>query len=245
MSEDSIISLQNVNKWFGEFHVLKDVDLEVKKKERIVVCGPSGSGKSTMIRCINRLEEHQEGTIIVDGIELTGNLKNIDSVRKEVGMVFQQFNLFPHLSVKENITLAPIWVKKMPKAEAEELAMQQLEIVKIPEQADKYPGQLSGGQQQRSAIARALCMQPKIMLFDEPTSALDPEMIKEVLDAMVNLAKGGMTMIVVTHEMGFAKEVADEVIFMDEGMIVEKNTTKEFFANPKSDRTKLFLSQIL
>ena len=245
MSEESIISLKNVNKWFGDFHVLQDVNLEVKKKERIVVCGPSGSGKSTMIRCINRLEEHQEGSIVVDGIELTGNLKNIDNVRKEVGMVFQQFNLFPHLSVKENITLAPIWVKKMPKAEAEELAMRQLEIVKIPEQANKYPGQLSGGQQQRCAIARALCMEPKIMLFDEPTSALDPEMIKEVLDAMVNLAKAGMTMIVVTHEMGFAKEVADEVIFMDEGMIVEQAETKEFFANPKSDRTKLFLSQIL
>ena len=245
MSEDSIISLQNVNKWFGDFHVLKDVDLEVKKKERIVVCGPSGSGKSTMIRCINRLEEHQEGTIIVDGIELTGNLKNIDSVRKEVGMVFQQFNLFPHLSVKENITLAPIWVKKMPKKEAEELALKQLKQVQIDDQANKYPGQLSGGQQQRCAIARALCMEPKIMLFDEPTSALDPEMIKEVLDAMVNLAKAGMTMIVVTHEMGFAKEVADEVIFMDEGMIIEKANTTEFFANPKSDRTKLFLSQIL
>ena len=245
MSEDSIISLKNVNKWFGEFHVLKDVDLEVKKKERIVVCGPSGSGKSTMIRCINRLEEHQEGTIIVDGIELTGNLKNIDSVRKEVGMVFQQFNLFPHLSVKENITLAPIWVKKMPKAEAEELAMQQLEIVKIPEQADKYPGQLSGGQQQRVAIARSLAMKPNIMLFDEPTSALDPEMIKEVLDVMVDLAKGGMTMIVVTHEMGFAKEVADYMIFMDEGKIVERAKTKDFFENPKNERTKLFLSQIL
>ena len=245
MSEESIISLKNVNKWFGDFHVLQDVNLEVKKKERIVVCGPSGSGKSTMIRCINRLEEHQEGSIVVDGIELTGNLKNIDNVRKEVGMVFQQFNLFPHLSVKENITLAPIWVKKMPKAEAEELAMRQLEIVKIPEQANKYPGQLSGGQQQRVAIARSLAMNPNIMLFDEPTSALDPEMIKEVLDAMVNLAKAGMTMIVVTHEMGFAKEVADEVIFMDEGMIVEKAETKEFFANPKSDRTKLFLSQIL
>ena len=245
MSESSIISLQNVNKWFGDFHVLQDVSLEVKKKERIVVCGPSGSGKSTMIRCINRLEEHQEGTIIVDGIELTGNLKNIDSVRREVGMVFQQFNLFPHLSVKENITLAPIWVKKLPKAEAEELAMKQLEIVKIPEQANKFPGQLSGGQQQRVAIARSLAMNPNIMLFDEPTSALDPEMIKEVLDAMVNLAKGGMTMIVVTHEMGFAKEVADEVIFMDEGMIVERASTKEFFANPKNDRTKLFLSQIL
>ena len=245
MSKDSIISLQNVNKWFGDFHVLQDVNLEVKKKERIVVCGPSGSGKSTMIRCINRLEEHQEGTIIVDGIELTGNLKNIDSVRKEVGMVFQQFNLFPHLSILDNCTLAPIWVKKMPKKEAEELAMKQLKQVQIADQANKFPGQLSGGQQQRCAIARALCMEPKIMLFDEPTSALDPEMIKEVLDAMVNLAKAGMTMIVVTHEMGFAKEVADEVIFMDEGMIVEKAETKEFFANPKNERTKLFLSQIL
>ena len=245
MSEDSIISLKNVNKWFGEFHVLKDVDLEVKKKERIVVCGPSGSGKSTMIRCINRLEEHQEGTIIVDGIELTGNLKNIDSVRKEVGMVFQQFNLFPHLSVKENITLAPIWVKKMPKAEAEELAMQQLEIVKIPGQADKYPGQLSGGQQQRVAIARSLAMKPNIMLFDEPTSALDPEMIKEVLDVMIDLAEGGMTMIVVTHEMGFAKTVADRMVFMDEGRIVEQAVPDKFFNNPESDRTKLFLSQIL
>ena len=245
MSEDSIISLQNVNKWFGDFHVLKDVDLHVKKKERIVVCGPSGSGKSTMIRCINRLEEHQEGTIIVDGIELTGNLKNIDSVRKEVGMVFQQFNLFPHLSVKENITLAPIWVKKMPKAEAEELAMQQLEIVKIPEQADKYPGQLSGGQQQRVAIARSLAMKPNIMLFDEPTSALDPEMIKEVLDVMIDLAEGGMTMIVVTHEMGFAKTVADRMVFMDEGRIVEQAVPEKFFNNPESDRTKLFLSQIL
>jgi general L-amino acid transport system ATP-binding protein len=230
MSEDSIISLQNVNKWFGDFHVLKDVDLQVKKKERIVVCGPSGSGKSTMIRCINRLEEHQEGTIIVDGIELTGNLKNIDSVRKEVGMVFQQFNLFPHLSVKENITLAPIWVKKMPKAEAEELAMQQLEIVKIPEQAD---------------IARSLAMKPNIMLFDEPTSALDPEMIKEVLDVMIDLAEGGMTMIVVTHEMGFAKTVADRMVFMDEGRIVEQAVPEKFFNNPESDRTKLFLSQIL
>ena len=241
MSEDSIISLQNVNKWFGDFHVLKDVDLQVKKKERIVVCGPSGSGKSTMIRCINRLEEHQEGTIIVDGIELTGNLKNIDNVRKEVGMVFQQFNLFPHLSVKENITLAPIWVKKMPKAEAEELAMQQLEIVKIPEQADKYPGQLSGGQQQRVAIARSLAMKPNIMLFDEPTSALDPEMIKEVLDVMIDLAEGGMTMIVVTHEMGFAKTVADRMVFMDEGRIVEQAVPDKFFNNPDSDRTKLFL----
>ena len=245
MSEESIISLKNVNKWFGDFHVLQDVNLEVKKKERIVVCGPSGSGKSTMIRCINRLEEHQEGSIVVDGIELTGNLKNIDNVRKEVGMVFQQFNLFPHLSVKENITLAPIWVKKMPKAEAEELAMRQLEIVKIPEQANKYPGQLSGGQQQRVAIARSLCMKPRIMLFDEVTSALDPEMIKEVLDTMIQLAEEGMTMICVTHEMGFARQVADRVIFMDDGQIVEQNEPEEFFKKPKSDRTKLFLSQIL
>ena len=241
----SIINIENVNKWFGDFQVLKDINLEVQAKQKIVVCGPSGSGKSTLIRCINRLEEHQEGKIIVDGTELNENTKNIEQIRAEVGMVFQQFNLFPHLSILDNCTLAPIWVKKMPKKQAEELAMQQLEQVQIADQAYKFPGQLSGGQQQRSAIARALCMQPKIMLFDEPTSALDPEMIKEVLDAMVNLAKGGMTMIVVTHEMGFAKEVADEVIFMDEGMIVEKNTTKEFFANPKSDRTKLFLSQIL
>ena len=241
----SIINIENVNKWFGDFQVLKDINLEVQPKQKIVVCGPSGSGKSTLIRCINRLEEHQEGKIIVDGTELSENTKNIEQIRAEVGMVFQQFNLFPHLSILDNCTLAPIWVKKMPKKQAEELAMQQLEQVQIADQAHKFPGQLSGGQQQRSAIARALCMQPKIMLFDEPPSALDPEMIKEVLDAMVNLAKGGMTMIVVTHEMGFAKEVADEVIFMDEGMIVEKNTTKEFFANPKSDRTKLFLSQIL
>ena len=241
----SIINIENVNKWFGDFQVLKDINLEVQPKQKIVVCGPSGSGKSTLIRCINRLEEHQEGKIIVDGTELSENTKNIEQIRAEVGMVFQQFNLFPHLSILDNCTLAPIWVKKMPKKQAEELAMQQLEQVQIADQAHKFPGQLSGGQQQRSAIARALCMQPKIMLFDEPTSALDPEMIKEVLDAMVNLAKGGMTMIVVTHEKGFAKEVADEVIFMDEGMIVEKNTTKEFFANPKSDRTKLFLSQIL
>ena len=241
----SIINIENVNKWFGDFQVLKDINLEVQPKQKIVVCGPSGSGKSTLIRCINRLEEHQEGKIIVDGTELSENTKNIEQIRAEVGMVFQQLNLFPHLSILDNCTLAPIWVKKMPKKQAEELAMQQLEQVQIADQAHKFPGQLSGGQQQRSAIARALCMQPKIMLFDEPTSALDPEMIKEVLDAMVNLAKGGMTMIVVTHEMGFAKEVADEVIFMDEGMIVEKNTTKEFFANPKSDRTKLFLSQIL
>jgi len=242
---DSIIKIQDVNKWFGDFQVLKDINLEVSPKQKIVVCGPSGSGKSTLIRCINRLEEHQKGTIIVDGTELSENTKNIEKIRAEVGMVFQQFNLFPHLSILDNCTLAPIWVKKMPKKQAEELAMQQLKQVQIVDQAKKFPGQLSGGQQQRSAIARALCMQPKIMLFDEPTSALDPEMIKEVLDAMVNLAKGGMTMIVVTHEMGFAKEVADEVIFMDEGMIVEKQPTKEFFANPKSDRTKLFLSQIL
>ena len=244
MSEP-IIKIENVNKWFGDFQVLKDINLDVSAKQKIVVCGPSGSGKSTLIRCINRLEEHQKGTIIVDGTELSENTKNIEQVRAEVGMGFQQFNLFPHLSILDNCTLAPIWVKKMPKKEAQELAMKQLEQVQIADQANKFPGQLSGGQQQRSAIARALCMQPKIMLFDEPTSALDPEMIKEVLDAMVNLAKGGMTMIVVTHEMGFAKEVADEVIFMDEGMIVEKAETKDFFANPKSDRTKLFLSQIL
>ena len=244
MSEP-IIKINDVNKWFGDFQVLKNINLDVKPKQKIVVCGPSGSGKSTLIRCINRLEEHQEGTIIVDGNELSENTKNIEEIRAEVGMVFQQFNLFPHLSILDNCTLAPIWVKKMPKKKAEELALKQLEQVQIADQAYKFPGQLSGGQQQRSAIARALSMEPKIMLFDEPTSALAPEMIKEVLDAMVNLAKGGMTMIVVTHEMGFAKEVADEVIFMDEGMIVEKNTTKEFFANPKSDRTKLFLSQIL
>ena len=242
---DNIIQINNMNKWFGDFQVLKDIDLTVEKNKKIVVCGPSGSGKSTLIRCINRLEEHQKGTIIVDGTELTENTKNIEAIRAEVGMVFQQFNLFPHLSILDNCTLAPIWVKKMPKKDAEELAMKQLEQVQIVDQAQKFPGQLSGGQQQRCAIARALCMEPKIMLFDEPTSALDPEMIKEVLDAMVNLAKAGMTMIVVTHEMGFAKEVADEVIFMDEGMIVEKAETKEFFANPKSDRTKLFLSQIL
>jgi len=242
---DKIIEMKNVNKWFGDFQVLKDVNLDVNQKQKIVVCGPSGSGKSTLIRCINRLEEHQKGTIIVDGNELTEDTKNIEKIRAEVGMVFQQFNLFPHLSILDNCTLAPIWVKKMPKKQAEELAMQQLTQVQISDQAKKFPGQLSGGQQQRCAIARALCMKPKIMLFDEPTSALDPEMIKEVLDAMVNLAKGGMTMIVVTHEMGFAKEVADEVIFMDEGMIVEKQPTKEFFANPKNERTKLFLSQIL
>ena len=242
---DPIIKIEGMNKWFGDFQVLKNIDLEVEKNKKIVVCGPSGSGKSTLIRCINRLEEHQKGTIIVDGTELTENTKNIEAIRAEVGMVFQQFNLFPHLSILDNCTLAPIWVKKMPKKQAEELAMKQLEQVQIVDQAQKFPGQLSGGQQQRCAIARALCMEPKIMLFDEPTSALDPEMIKEVLDAMVNLAKAGMTMIVVTHEMGFAKEVADEVIFMDEGMIIEKAETKEFFANPKSDRTKLFLSQIL
>jgi general L-amino acid transport system ATP-binding protein len=244
MSE-SIIQIKDVNKWFGDFQVLKNINLEVKQKQKIVVCGPSGSGKSTLIRCINRLEEHQEGNIVVDGNELTEDTKDIEKIRAEVGMVFQQFNLFPHLSILDNCTLAPIWVKKMPKKDAEELAMQQLKQVQISDQAQKFPGQLSGGQQQRCAIARALCMQPKIMLFDEPTSALDPEMIKEVLDAMVNLAKQGMTMIVVTHEMGFAKEVADEVIFMDEGMIIEKANTKDFFANPKSDRTKLFLSQIL
>ena len=242
---ENIIELKGVNKWFGDFQVLKDVDLEVGLKQKIVVCGPSGSGKSTLIRCINRLEEHQEGRITVDGIELTKATKDIEKIRAEVGMVFQQFNLFPHLSVLDNVSLAPIWVKIMPKKKAEELALQQLETVHILDQARKFPGQLSGGQQQRAAIARALCMKPKIMLFDEPTSALDPEMIKEVLDVMVELAKGGMTMIVVTHEMGFAKEVADQMIFMDEGMIVEKADTKEFFANPKSDRTKLFLSQIL
>ena len=242
---DKIIEMRNVNKWFGDFQVLKNINLEVEKNKKIVVCGPSGSGKSTLIRCINRLEEHQEGNIIVDGTELNENTKNIEQIRAEVGMVFQQFNLFPHLSILDNCTLAPIWVKKTPKKEAEDLAMNQLEKVQISDQSQKFPGQLSGGQQQRCALARALCMEPKIMLFDEPTSALDPEMIKEVLDAMVNLAKAGMTMIVVTHEMGFAKEVADEVVFMDEGMIVEKAKTKDFFANPKSDRTKLFLSQIL
>ena len=242
---DKIIQMVNVSKWFDDFQVLKDINLEVSLKEKIVVCGPSGSGKSTLIRCINRLEEHQKGKIVVDGIELSENTKNIEQIRAEVGMVFQQFNLFPHLSILDNCTLAPIWVKKIPKLKAEELAMRQLEAVKISDQVKKFPGQLSGGQQQRAALARALCMEPKIMLFDEPTSALDPEMIKEVLDAMVNLAKAGMTMIVVTHEMGFAKEVADEVIFMDEGMIVEKQPTKDFFSKPKSDRTKLFLSQIL
>ena len=236
----NIIELKNVNKWFDKFQALKDVNLEVKQQEKIVICGPSGSGKSTLIRCINRLEEHQKGQIIVDGKEISENTKDIEKIRAEVGMVFQQFNLFPHLSILDNCTLAPIWVKKMPKKQAEEIAMKNLERVQIADQAKKFPGQLSGGQQQRSALARALCMEPKIMLFDEPTSALDPEMIKEVLDAMVDLAKAGMTMIVVTHEMGFAKEVADTMIFMDEGKIVERAKTKDFFDNPKSDRTKLF-----
>jgi general L-amino acid transport system ATP-binding protein len=244
-SSEVIIELNQVNKWYGDFHVLKDIDLEVRKGERIVVCGPSGSGKSTLIRCINRLEEHQAGDIIVDNMILDKNLKNIDHIRSEVGMVFQSFNLFPHLSILENLTLGPIWVRKVPKAEAIEAAMLYLERVKIPEQADKFPGQLSGGQQQRVAIARSLCMNPKIMLFDEPTSALDPEMIKEVLDVMVELAATGMTMIVVTHEMGFAKTIADRVIFMDEGDIVEQNAPIEFFNNPQHERTKLFLSQIL
>ena len=241
-----IIELQTVNKWYGEFHVLRNINLTVKKGERIVVCGPSGSGKSTMIRCINRLEEHQKGHIIVDGTELTNDLKNIDAIRREVGMVFQHFNLFPHLTVLENLTLGPIWVLKKPKAEAEATAMKYLNRVRIPEQASKYPGQLSGGQQQRVAIARSLCMNPKIMLFDEPTSALDPEMVKEVLDVMVGLAEeGGMTMICVTHEMGFARKVADRVIFMDRGEIIEQNTPNEFFSNPQNERTQLFLSQIL
>ena len=241
----SIIEINSLNKWFGSFHVLRDINLEVKHKEKIVICGPSGSGKSTLIRCINRLEEHQEGKIMVDGTELTHDLKNIDSIRREVGMVFQQFNLFPHLTALENCTLALKWVRKIPKNEADEIAHEYLKIVKIPEQAYKYPGQLSGGQQQRVAIARSLCMKPNIMLFDEPTSALDPEMIKEVLDVMVDLAKSGMTMIVVTHEMGFAEQVADRMIFMDEGQIIEENTPIDFFNNPQSDRTKLFLSQIL
>src|ERR1700760_3924016 len=239
------IVLDKVNKWYGALHVLRDVSLTVGEKERVVVCGPSGSGKSTMIRCINRLETHQEGKIIVDGTELTDDLRALDTIRREVGMVFQSFNLFPHLTILENCTLAPIWVRKMPKAEAEELAMSYLERVKIPEQAKKYPGQLSGGQQQRVAIARALCMKPKIMLFDEPTSALDPEMIKEVLEVMVNLAASGMTMLVVTHEMGFARQVANRVIFMDAGQIVEQNEPEQFFLHPQHERTKLFLSQIL
>jgi general L-amino acid transport system ATP-binding protein len=245
VSEEVMIQMIGVHKWYGQFHVLKDIDLTINKGERIVICGPSGSGKSTLIRCINRLEEHQQGQIIVEGTELTGDLKHIEQIRREVGMVFQHFNLFPHLTVLDNLTLAPIWVRKTPKAEAEEAAMKYLERVKIPEQAQKYPGQLSGGQQQRVAIARSLCMSPKVMLFDEPTSALDPEMIKEVLDVMVELAEEGMTMLVVTHEMGFAKTVANRVIFMDEGEIIEQNEPHEFFENPQSDRTKLFLSQIL
>ena len=243
--DEIAIQIVAMNKWYGEFHVLRDINLTVYKGERIVICGPSGSGKSTLIRCINRLEEHQKGDILVDGIPLTNDLKKIDEVRREVGMVFQHFNLFPHLTVLENLTLAPIWVRKMPKRDAEELAMKYLKRVKIPEQALKYPGQLSGGQQQRVAIARSLCMSPKIMLFDEPTSALDPEMIKEVLEVMVDLAQSGMTMLCVTHEMGFARQVANRVIFMDQGQIIEQNSPKEFFENPKSERTKLFLSQIL
>jgi general L-amino acid transport system ATP-binding protein len=244
-STDVAIQITAMNKWYGDFHVLRDVNLTVMRGERIVIAGPSGSGKSTMIRCINRLEEHQSGQIVVDGIELTNDLKKIDEVRREVGMVFQHFNLFPHLTILENCTLAPIWVRKMPKKEAEAIAMHYLERVKIPEQAHKYPGQLSGGQQQRVAIARSLCMKPKIMLFDEPTSALDPEMVKEVLDTMVSLAEEGMTMLCVTHEMGFARQVANRVIFMDQGQIVEQNSPAEFFDNPQHERTKLFLSQIL
>ena len=242
---ETAVELIQLNKWYGDFHVLRDINLKVRGGERIVICGPSGSGKSTMIRCINRLEEHQGGQILVDGVEVTADLKKIDEVRREVGMVFQHFNLFPHLTVLENCALAPIWVRKMPKKEAEEVALHYLKRVKIPEQANKYPGQLSGGQQQRVAIARALCMNPKIMLFDEPTSALDPEMVKEVLDTMVALAHDGMTMLVVTHEMGFARQVANRIVFMDEGQIVEANVPDEFFAHPQHERTKLFLSQIL
>ena len=245
ISDEVMISMQAVNKWYGSFHVLRDINLTVHKGERIVICGPSGSGKSTLIRCLNRLEEHQDGEITVQGITINNDLKNIDEIRRDVGMVFQHFNLFPHLTILENCTLAPIWVRKMPKAEAEAIAMKYLERVKIPEQALKYPGQLSGGQQQRVAIARSLCMEPKLMLFDEPTSALDPEMIKEVLDTMVALAEDGMSMVCVTHEMGFARKVANRVIFMDEGQIVEQNEPEAFFNNPQSDRTKLFLSQIL
>ncbi|MFQ5757339.1 MAG: amino acid ABC transporter ATP-binding protein [Acidiferrobacterales bacterium] len=245
VSGEVMIQMIDVHKWYGAFHVLKDINLTVNKGERIVICGPSGSGKSTLIRCINRLEEHQRGQIIVEGIELTGDLKHVEQIRRDVGMVFQHFNLFPHLTALENLSLAPIWVRQMPRREAEETAMKYLERVRIPEQAKKYPGQLSGGQQQRVAIARSLCMNPKVMLFDEPTSALDPEMIKEVLDVMVELAETGMTMLVVTHEMGFAKTVANRVIFMDEGQIIEENNPEEFFNNPRSDRTKLFLSQIL
>jgi general L-amino acid transport system ATP-binding protein len=245
LKNETAVELTGVHKWYGDFHVLRDINLTVKRGEKIVICGPSGSGKSTMIRCINRLEEHQQGRIVVDGIELTNDLKRIDEIRRDVGMVFQHFNLFPHLTILENCTLAPIWVKKMPKKDAEEVAMHYLTRVKIPEQAGKYPGQLSGGQQQRVAIARSLCMSPKIMLFDEPTSALDPEMVKEVLDTMVGLAVEGMTMLVVTHEMGFARQVADRVIFMDQGQVVEMNTPDTFFSNPQHERTKLFLSQIL
>ncbi|MAO92343.1 MAG: ABC transporter ATP-binding protein [Rhodospirillaceae bacterium] len=245
VENENAIEVRQMHKWYGEFHVLKNINLTVKRGERIVICGPSGSGKSTMIRCMNRLEEHQQGHILVDGIELTNDLKNIDAIRREVGMVFQHFNLFPHLTVLENCTLAPIWVRKTPKREAEEIAMKFLERVKIPEQALKYPGQLSGGQQQRVAIARSLCMNPRIMLFDEPTSALDPEMISEVLDTMIDLASTGMTMLCVTHEMGFARKVADRVIFMDGGEIIEENKPEEFFTNPQNERTKLFLSQIL
>jgi general L-amino acid transport system ATP-binding protein len=245
ISDEVAIQMIGMHKWYGEFHVLKDINLTVNRGERIVICGPSGSGKSTMIRCINRLEEHQKGKILVDNIELTHDVKNIAEIRREVGMVFQHFNLFPHLTVLENCTLAPIWVRKMPKKEAEDIAMEYLERVKIPEQADKYPGQLSGGQQQRVAIARSLCMNPRIMLFDEPTSALDPEMISEVLDVMVSLAESGMTMLCVTHEMGFARKVANRVIFMDGGEIIEENEPEEFFNNPQSARTQLFLSQIL
>ena len=245
MTSETMIEMSSVHKWFGELHVLNDINLKVTKGEKIVICGPSGSGKSTLIRCINRLEEHQRGEIVVEGTELTNDNRSVEKIRGEVGMVFQQFNLFPHLSILDNCSLAPIWVRKLPKVEARAKAMEYLKRVQIDDQALKFPGQLSGGQQQRAAIARALCMEPKIMLFDEPTSALDPEMIKEVLDVMVDLAKGGMTMIVVTHEMGFAKEVADYMIFMDEGKIVERAKTKEFFENPKSERTKLFLSQIL
>ena len=245
VTDEVAVQITGMNKWYGTFHVLRDIDMTVMRGERIVICGPSGSGKSTLIRCINRLEEHQQGQIIVNGTELTNDLKRIDEVRREVGMVFQHFNLFPHLTILENLTLAPIWVRKVPKKEAEETAMYFLGKVKIPEQALKYPGQLSGGQQQRVAIARSLCMRPRIMLFDEPTSALDPEMIKEVLDTMIELAQEGMTMLCVTHEMGFAQAVANRVIFMDQGQIVEQNEPKEFFSNPKSERTKLFLSQIL
>jgi general L-amino acid transport system ATP-binding protein len=245
LNTDVAVEMAGVHKWYGDFHVLRDINLRVTKGERIVICGPSGSGKSTMIRCINRLEEHQQGRVVVDGVELADDVKKIDEVRRDVGMVFQHFNLFPHLTVLENLTLAPIWVRKMPKKDADEIGMHYLKRVKIPEQAHKFPGQLSGGQQQRVAIARALCMNPKIMLFDEPTSALDPEMVKEVLDTMVQLAQDGMTMLVVTHEMGFARQVANRIVFMDEGQIVEMNEPKAFFDNPQHERTKLFLSQIL